>query len=499
MIQKTKQWLSLTLAALLLAGSLTACSTGGEDKTATGGESAAVTEAETQDPASMALDALGTVEWGGEDFVILYTNSIAGYSQEIFSEGYTTGTDTSSSAVINDAVFERNTMFAERCHLNLGFIGRDAGAVMNLVRTEASNATGDFHLVTETTSGTASMATSCLLYNYLLLDGVDYEAPWWDAGTLEFALGGRVFFMNGAHNIVDDDVTFVMLFNKKMASNYRVENPYQTVRDGDWTLDYFNTVINGISNDNGDGKWDENDTYGFTGPNTVGDTFFYGSGLQYVVNNREMVTPELALNEGQLQKAVAVLELAREITLANNASYIAPGGKESLPMEAFKSDRALFYCEAASYLANVNKVMDGDFGVVPIPKYDKNQEKYLTWTHSIGSTLSMPASIRNTEKLGGVLETFVILSYMKVKPAYYDTMLTKRNIRDADSAEMLDIIFRNRVYDMAMYFTDLGFASLFAQAAISAGGNFVSQYQSASRGFDRRLKNIMKALDKMDQ
>lgn len=493
-MKKSIRITSALLAMLLGASVLASCAKGETDPKETTGEK--VTEADTLNAADAALAELGDVDWGNKDFTILYTNNIAGYTDEVFAEGYATG-DTTSSAVINDAVFERNTMFAERCKLNLGLVGRDQGAVQAAVVTENTSGTGDFQFFTLPASFAASLATSAQLYNYLNMD-IDYEAAWWDQGTLEFALDGKVFFMNGAHNFVDDDVTFVMMFNKQLASDYQIESPYDVVKRGDWTLDYFKGQIVGISSENGDGKWDANDTYGFCSPSSIGNTFFYGAGLQYVINSRDMIMPELALNEGKLDKALQVLDKVREITLANNSSYIAPAGSESLASQMFRDSRALFYVEAASYLTTINKTMDGDFGVIPIPKYDKSQQQYLTWTHSIGSTLVMPRNIEDTDNLPGVLETFVILSYKKVTPAYYDTMLTKRNIRDAESAEMLDIIFRTRVYDMAMYFTQLNMADIFSAAALSSSPNFSSNYSKASRTFDKQIKTIMKKLSTMD-
>ena len=494
-MKKSYRLLGALLALLMSVSCFAACGESGENDE--NKEDGSTTEAETKNETQEALDAVGEVNWGGADFTILYTNDIAGYTSEVFAESYAIG-DGSASAVINDAVFERNTLFAERCKLQLKLVGRGSGAVMSAVSSENISGAGDYQFFTLPTSHAASLATGGQLYNYLNMD-IDYEAAWWDQGTLEFALDGKVFFMNGAHNFVDDDVTFVMMFNKKLYSDHGLEDLYTVVKNKEWTLDLFKSLIQGISAENGDGKWDENDTYGFCSPNTIGNTFFYGAGLQYIINNRDMAVPELALDEGKLTKATDLLEKVREITLANNSSFIAPGGKEGLASDMFKDNRSLFYVEAASYLGGLNRSMDGDYGVIPIPKYDKAQEEYLTWTHSIGSTLVMPISIKNTEELPGVVETYVILSYMKVTPAYYDTMLTKRNIRDAESAEMLDIIFRNRVYDMAMYFTQLNLHELFSQAALKSSSNFASGYTKATRSFDRQIRKIMANLSKLDQ
>lgn len=262
-------------------------------------------------------------------------------------------------------------------------------------------------------------------------------------------------------------------------------------------MDYFNTTISKLATDNGDGKWDEKDTYGFSSPSTVGDTFFYGAGLRYIQNSRDMDMPELVLKD-KMDQALEVLALARSIIHDNNSSYVATSGNEPIARDVFVEGRSLFYCEAASYLRYLNSEMDDPYGVVPVPKYNRAQEKYTTWSHPIGSTLSIPTSVAgsgaNLDQFANVLEVYTILSQRLVRPAYYDMVLTTRNVHDAESAEMLNIIFANRTYDMAIYFLDLGYSGIFASAASGSGDNFSSRYASLSKNFDGKISRLLKKL-----
>lgn len=499
------KFLCVVLAALMLLSTFVAC---GENTEPTGDpqdsgntpadsndDNATETEAETTSPVDVALERLTDIDWGNEEFAIIYANDIGGYSEEVVAEAE--ASSQTSAAVINDAVYERNTLLEERCHLTFVPIASTHQAIPGAVNAETQTNTGDFDLISAPASVTATMATSGYLFNYLDMD-IDYEQEWWDPGTLDFALEGNIFFMNGAHNIVDDDVTFVMMFNKTLQSEARIADPYTTVRNSEWTLEYFNSIIQNVSADNGDGTWDEKDTYGFSTPGSIGNTFFYGAGLQYVVNDRNMDGPELVLDK-QMEKATQVMELAQQIVHDNNASYVAKSGDESLSKDVFVEGRSLFYCEAASYLRALNQTMDGDYGVVPVPKYSKEQENYLTWTHDIGSTLSIPTSILDEiedQNFEAVLETYVVLSYKLVKPAYYDTMLTSRNVRDPDSAEMLDLIFNYRTYDMAIYYSALGFNNLFSDCVINNSDAFSSKYTANAKRFDRQVQNILKNIKK---
>ncbi len=503
-MKTSKRIVSLLLAGLLSLAAFVACADPDDkpkDTTADTQAGAAdtsdsprETEAESTDLLADALEAAREeADWGGKDFGILYVNDIGGYTEEV--EAVEKADATLSSAVINDAVWQRNVLFEEYCNLTFVLIPTANSALKTSVAAEVQSGAQDFQLITSTTDTAASMATSNYLADYLKLEEVDYEQEWWDQSTLDFALGGHVFFMNGPFNIVDDDVTFVMMFNKRLCEDNRIASPYDTVRASEWTLDYFNSLIINLSAENGDGTWDENDTYGFTSPGSIGDTFFYGANLQYIINNRDMDGPELVLDDTKMDRALAVLDIARAIVHDNHASWVAPQGQESVALNIFMDERAVFYSEAISYLRALNTQMDTEYGVIPIPKYDVDQEHYTTWSHSIGSTLSIPTTIEkgDVRQFGNVLEVYAILSQKLVRPAYYDSMLTVRNVRDAESAEMVDMIFEHRIYDMASYF-DLGFRSMFGNSVTGANA-FASSYASQSGTFDRRLNRILAGMN----
>ena len=313
-------------------------------------------------------------------------------------------------------------------------------------------------------------------------------------------LAGGVYFMSGSLNYGDDNVTYVLIFNKDMQKTYSntVPDPYQTARDGEWTLDYFNTVIQNISSDNGDGKWDENDTYGFINTWEYGNTFFIGADLRYIDNTDADEVKLFLSDKSQMEKALEVLELSQAIYHNNNASYMSPPGQENLGQTAFKENRGLFYGEVVAHLTPLTREMDNEFGILPVPKYNKAQEFYRTWTHASGSSFAVTSAISEdkAETVGDILEAYALLSHQYLKPAYYDITLTSRNVHDAESAEMMDMMFSNRVYEMSFYFTDFGFFELFKTATNDNSDSFSSTYSSASGKFSKKLKNLLRRLER---
>lgn len=463
----------------------------------TGGDSETETEAKKDEIASMK-EELGNPDWGKKDFVCLVQDE---FKSEVYAEDGAVDSTGGSAQVLNDAVLNRNKLLEESCNLTFDTIIKATGDMSTAIKNEATTGTGDFHIIDyKMGNGTTSEALSGTLHDWESM-GIDVDKSWWDSGTADFALRGKVYFMTGDVNFCDDNFTYVLIFNKDMQKKYEntIPNPYQTVLDWEWTLDYFNSIIQGISSESsGDGVWDENDTYGFVTTWEYGNTFFIGSDLRYIKNDRTMERPELAL-DSMMDKALLVLDLAKSIFNDNNATFMSQPGEEAKGLSCFKSGRAMFYSEVASYLPQLNKDMDAEFGILPVPKYDKAQEYYRTWTFTSGGCLSLTSAITDAdaEMIGKLVQYYAILSTEEVKPVFYDVMLTTQSVRDDESGEMLDLIFANRVYDMGFYFdSNFGLYSLFKNDVYQNTNKFSSAYKSATKKFDKKVNQLLKDLEK---
>ncbi len=443
------------------------------------------TEIETVDEAQIALDAI-KVSYGGRELAILgetpYCNELLDWTGD-------------TSEVMSEAIHTRNTLFAERCDLTYAVIDRDSEALQALVRNEALASTGEFQFIDTAMGTTASMATSNLLYNLKNMN-MNLSGPWWDTGTANFVLNGGVYFMTGSLNFDDDHFTFMLVFNKNMQKTYAntVPNPYETVRNGDWTLDYFHSVTSGISMDNGDGKWDGQDTYGFATLGEMANAFFIGADLRFVLNDDTVEEPILYLdNQSRMDKTLHVIDVSRKLFHEGNTTLLE--NTENDGYNAFIENRALFYGHVSGLLSLMNAEMEGDYGVLPLPKYDKAQELHHSYILNVASSFSVIKSVPDADAhtLGKLLEVYAILSHQYVRPVYYDTIVTSRNIRDSDSAEMLDMLFQNRIYDMAFYF-ELEMGDLVAYHVTRDSDGFYSDYKKASMGFDRRMNRLLEKL-----
>jgi len=135
--------------------------------------------------------------------------------------------------------------------------------------------------------------------------------------------------------------------------------------------------------------------------------------------------------------------------------------------------------------------MEVDFGIIPYPKYDKQQGKYYTYADARGSVLALPVNSPDVEKIGVIVEALSAESKRYVVPAYYDIALTQKDIRDEESREMLDIIFAGRVYDIG-YMFDSGLAWSISILLNEKKSDLTSSYEKNEAKYKKYYDGILK-------
>lgn len=472
---------SAFLAALMLLACFAGCANSGDE----GGDD---TSGETVEE-NVYQQALAQIEvdLGGDSFAIACRNDAGNAQNEILREEQSTDP-------LETAVYTRNLELAEKCNLEYLVSPIDTGGIITLIENDIKGGAGEYAIAFPSMTGAGTLAQRGYLRDFGDMPYIDLEAEWWDQGTASMKLGGKVFWMNSNINFLAHDVTFLILFSKVLAEKEGLENLYMTVENQEWTLDLFSSYVKKVAQDaNGDGKYDNNDIYGLIGTSSMGNTMFYASGLKFIECPGEE-DPYLCLEESDLLRATDLLDRLLDLFYAGHSTYIVKTGDEGVAKLMFAQNQGLFYSEVASYIVNL-KDMSDDFGVLPVPKYDKAQEDYITWVHGISSTMVIPVGPRNVEQDSKVIECMAILSGEHVLPTYYDLVLKRKTIRDEESAGMLDIIFSNRVYDLVHYYTTLGLSESFQTCVNRNVNSFSSTYSKNASKAERNLKKLIEQFE----
>ncbi|MBQ4590850.1 MAG: extracellular solute-binding protein [Clostridia bacterium] len=439
-------------------------------------------EADKYDLAKEKFEAIAAADFAGADFGIASQAATGNSEKEIWVEELT-------GDAVNDAVYNRNLTVNDRFNCNITLT---PGDVNSIVRQAVQAGDGTYKLAFPNMATAASMAQVGLLMDYNKLENLNLTESWWDQGTLAMEIADKVFFMNGDINYLDNDVTYIQLFNKQLITDVGLDVPYELVREGKWTIDQFREMCMNVTTDlDGDGAYTDKDRYGYVTTGEGPCTFFYGSGLS-LISYDDAGVPVLNVD---MEKTVSALEKVVKIISEDNITRIPSDVAVGKTM--FMEDRVLFYGEVLSYVVNIRE-METAFGVLPIPKYDELQEDYYTYCNAISSTATVPKTSEDLGMITSVLEGMAIQSFIQVTPAYYDIALSRKYTRDDESAEMLDIALANRVYDIGRIYSLGGIGSIFQTLAASGSTDFASSLASKEKAAKKTLERVVKDFTELE-
>ena len=455
-----KQISILLLCAMLLAGCAAERQTDGGGDTGpadngTGTESVADTEASV-------YDDLVTEDFGGYTFHML--NGVSNYAYVLLTAEELTG------ETINDAVYNRNSLVADRLNVNLEEYIADWGETTPTV--DALILAGDnaydifFDESQFSMQYVAKGSTTDLRTTEMQLD-----KPWWDAGSIEtLSLGDRLYTVNGDLHLMYGESAWVFYVNKQMLADHNLASPYTLVQEGTWTMDKAGEMIRAVAMDvNGDGKMTTDDRFGLATHGDVSLALLIGSGQSLLTKNADNMPQWSPLSEEVYNISAKTHEIFFD-TKVVFMDGMTPKGKNTAAVvnspiiDHFSAGNSLFLREVLGH-AKILRGMDNDFGILPVPKYAEGAD-YTTFVARSAQVLMIPVTTgpEALHRTAVILDNLGAESFRTVRQAYYDVQLNGKTIRDEESRDMLEVIFENRRYEMAYLFglNDLGAAYLTA-------------------------------------
>jgi len=463
----TKKTASMLLT-MLFAGTLLASCGGGND-TSAGNDTAQTSDATAAETTVSDEPVFPDVNLDGEaiHFLSVLNSGLMQYSSfEIFSEGM-------DGSLINDTVYQRNLVIEEKFNVE---ITEHKAEKTHTVASETILAGDDeYDVVAPYLNNSITNALEGLYYDLNSVEYLELENEWWDQPANEsLSIGGKTYFSTGDISILDNECTMVLFFNKQMIKEYSLDNPYDLVRNGTWTMDKMFEMGAAVAGDaNGDGQLvNTDDRFGFNCAWNSPLSLYYASGERIVSNNADGKL-ELVMNSERVVNVMdSIMQYCYGDSVMRNATGVEAVG------DSLMNGRLLITGWA---LTDINFIRDSeqDFGVLPYPKYTADQENYYSLiSTSLVPGYSIPVTNAKPENAGLILEALAYYSVDTLTVAYYDTALNDRYIRDTESGEMLDIIFASRVYDFGYINNIGGLGELITNVYKSQSNTFASQYAS---------------------
>ncbi|MBR4034072.1 MAG: hypothetical protein IKJ04_04630 [Clostridia bacterium] len=467
--------------------------------TAPSGEEATSSDVDEQ---GYKLDDLPELNFGSQINILAW--------KDVEHEEFDIAYEDLSGDIVEQSLYDRNVMVEERLGLTLNFIRTvdgDADFVGEwnaYVNNSVSISAREFDIIAGYSLSMAACAVNGYLYNMLddTCEYLNFDQPWWSELLLEQAtFGDNLYFASGDISRNALEMMYVCYANTDILEKYQLSNPQELVESGDWTYDKFIEMCQGIYEDDGDGikncTNDTGDTFGYITSGIHVDPWFYGSGATICERNADGEIVESPSFSGErvantIDKLCNLLEGEYAIYTENDS-----GKAKVYHQRAFGQGRSLFMMDRARVS---HKVLAADYGetkfvILPCPKYDKDQEKYITVMGNPFTLYAIALDIADPAMASAFIECFASEGYRKVTPAVFEISLKTRYVDDALSGRMYDIIRANITYDVGRIFSDALIGQSNFRNAVQNHQSWGSIAKQASMGLKKSLVTLNKALD----
>ena len=314
------------------------------------------------------------------------------------------------------------------------------------------------------------------------------------------SIGGYNFYCPGAANISAYNTVGVTFFNKQLRMNHSLENPYDLVKEGNWTIEAMQEMCRTVTADtDGYPGMTYKDTYGLAVNSFVWQPFFHSSGYAMVEKNENGV-PYLSAAGGEMSEIVNNI-LSVITSMVNDTSMAILTNREeysgavfeagNLETDIFLGDRALFWVENI-YGQYSLRDMKTDYGILPMPKWNAAAD-YTSYSHAgHASVMSVPLTAPEVRLSGAVLEEMTAYSDKVLIPEFYEETIRVRGTRDEESYEMLDIIYQKIVIDLGvvMVASGLGLDTAIRGMLNFNDTGFSIMFKSQGTGYQKIIDNL---------
>ena len=448
-----KRTLALVLALVMCSFALISCKKEEEAVEDTAPVSTETDNGLEYDENGYLKDKVGNRDFGGTEINICGWSNVEKHVPE-FGVKELTGAD-----VVSSAAYIKNKKVEDRLRVKLAFetvdgwtgSGKTGAGQAQLTRVETTAGTDEIDLIGTYSWNAGVFTTNGYLTNLNTMPHVDLTAPWWNSTVQEkSSIYGKVYFATGdiAPSLIRS--TYAVFFNKSLVEDYNgLEDPYALYESGDWTLDKMIEMSSKAYSDAGEaGVKEKTDKFGFVTFGTATDAFYHGSDLMLIENASD---GSMLLSDDFTSSKVHDL-LVKLINFDKTAACFITAKTQDSPDDGWhrsiwESGNALFMLEEFSQVENWVDSNAKNFGILPMPKYDKEQTKYYTLSGFYHTIYCVPKALTGNEAVGATLECLASECYRRVTPAYYENLIQTRYSTTVKEAMMFDAVRECVVFD----------------------------------------------------
>ena len=185
------------------------------------------------------------------------------------------------------------------------------------------------------------------------------------------------------------------------------------------------------------------------------------------------------------------------VVIGQNAHYVTDIGIIDMFWQIFRVGRSVFLNTSIGSVKEITEGMKDGYGILPTPKYDTHQEEYLSFVNGASLFVMVAQTEKDPEFVGTIMDAMATYNYDPVGPLIFQVIIKLQAAQDPESAAMVDVIIRHRIFDLA-YFCDYGVANLVYSRLSSKRSEIASDLKGNSRVAERMLEKQIESFDKHD-
>jgi hypothetical protein len=400
-----------------------------------------------------------------------------------------------------DAIYYRNTTVEDRLGVEISQISQacpssNSETWNSTLRNAVLTKSGDYDAAAIYGSQSSALAVEGLYYNVLDLPHLELSKPWWNQSIVdELTLFDTLYFLAGDICVTEIAEGIAFFFNKDMFAEFfgsQNIDIYQVVRDQKWTIDYMIDLVSNVwVDENSDGVISDGDVVGFSAASNMAGAGYMDCWVAAMdIKLTTMVDgyPELTFYN---EHTVEAFEKVQKLYINNPGTLRA----ESISSTSFKNGTQMFNQSILNSGDGLRDMQD-DYGVLPIPKFDEEQDDYHGIFHNSASLIVVLSTCQAPEKVGATLELMSAEGYKQVTPAYFEICLQGKYSDEPADAEMYDRIIKSFVYSFGFCYSTKsleGIGSLFRDI----DADIAQRYEQNKIKYQTSLETLIDKLDEI--
>jgi len=395
---------------------------------------------------STVLDDLGDLDLDGAKVTFLYREEVSGefYAEELDGE------------LVNDTLYNNRTAVETRLNADIEVIlmpghyleARDP--YMNEIKNSVSAGDDLYDWVDLMIGNSTVMMQNGIFADIAANEYIDLDKPYYLRGMMDnVAINNRLYFISGDASLGYLKCLFCLYYNTTLAENYHIENLYEVVDKGEWTVERLaKTARTACSDIDGNGMYNEKDILGFVFHDTNHPKGFITSCGTYMYekdsdgNWRYIFGSE---RDADLCDALYRLKNETDGVFYCNTTDAVRGEEYDMLTAKFVAGEILLITSEMDDINSRFRAIKDKYGILPYPKYDEMQERYYSCSRNTHNAFSMPITCSDMAAAGAVLEALSAANHSSLIPAYFETTMKVKYAMDSDSARMYDLIRESAV------------------------------------------------------